>query len=144
MKGLGDLLLSDRGSLCCSCSPGIPGRGSPEGSPSLGIQGIWGLIMEKDDMRVSNIPQILLSDAWIGLHEKGSLSQCETIQRLMVRRLPSRRGGGQGTSWGRGRSKRELIYLGDVTQQHSGDLWIRAPKGSSDLEPHNRKVLSYS
>lgn len=56
-----------------------------------------------DNERGSNTQQALLGDAYMGLHEKGSPSQCETIQRFVVRRPLS--GREEGTPSGGGIGK---------------------------------------
>lgn len=38
---------------------------------------------------------------------------------------------------------RGLTCLGDVTQQHSGSLWVRALRGRSSLGSYSPKARSY-
>lgn len=68
------------------------------------------------EKRVSNTQQALLGGAWVVLQERGSTYQ------TMVSRSPFSREKGKGTSRIAGPLKKELIYLGNVTQQYNGGL----------------------
>lgn len=83
--------------------------------------------------------QALLGCVWAVLHVNGSPSQYETIQRLVARRPPPRREGGQGNPQRINMSLDMQIWviaLGSMV----GSLWVRELEKAA---PYNHKALSY-
>lgn len=77
------------------------------------------------------------------LHEKGSPSQHETIQRFVAKGPPSGREGGQGGDgdWRGVSGDHRSRWSCSVAS--SGSLGHRAPKGGSDVASHNHRALSH-
>lgn len=73
---------------------------------------------------------------------EGRSTQHETIQRLRVRGLPSRRGGGQGSTWGQGDPKgayisqrcRSAAWLGASGSENSKGLRLTGVHRAANLQ----------